>query len=253
MKSQIKSLIARAGLDVRLLKHVPFGMRWEHDARALLGNTSGQLTLFDVGANVGQTAEKLVQVFPDSKIYSFEPVPATFKNLRRNTARLPQVECVNMALGDKPGDAVISSDRDGRNTMIGGVPSRGSVVAKVGTLDSFCAERGIKRVDLLKIDTEGFETFVLKGASEMLADGRIDFVLAECEFSHRPDEPHGDFFEIHGALAPLGFTVVSLYTNGVDQRGWVWGDMLMMRQGVADGLRVVCSPESARSREAVAR
>jgi hypothetical protein len=48
----------------------------------------------------GQTAESLGQVlFPNSKIYSFEPVPATFAKLRQNTVDLAQVECVEMAMG----------------------------------------------------------------------------------------------------------------------------------------------------------
>jgi FkbM family methyltransferase len=242
MKHQIKSLISKAGLDIRLLKHVPFGVSWEQDVRGLLGRTDGQLTILDIGANVGQTAESLARVLPNSKIYSFEPVPATFAKLRQNTAHLTQVERVNMALGDKSGEAVITTDRNGRNTLLSAVPSKDSVVAKVGTVDDFCADRGIQRVDLLKTDTEGFETFVLKGAGEMLAKGNVDFVVTECDFFRRPDEPHGDFFEIHAMLAPLGFTLVSLYTGGVDQRGWIWGNMLMMREGVADGLRVLVSP-----------
>jgi FkbM family methyltransferase len=242
MKRQIKSLIGKAGLEIRPLKHVPFGVSWEQDVHGLMGSTATRPTLLDVGANVGQTAQSLARIFPNSKIYSFEPVPATFAELRRNTAHLMQVECVNLALGDKPGEAVITSDRDGRNTLLSAVPSNDSVVAKVGTVDDFCFDHSIFRVDLLKTDTEGFETYVLKGAGEMLAKGNVDFVVAECDFFRRPDEPHGDFFEIHAMLAPFGFSVVSLYTGGVDQHGWVWGNMLMMREGAADGLRLQLSP-----------
>lgn len=242
MKRQIQSLIGKVGLDLHRLSGVPFGVRWEHDVRGLLGNTTRRLTLIDVGANVGQTAQRLVQVFPNSTIYSFEPVPATFAKLQHNTAHLTQVECVNLALGDERGKASMTTDRDGLNTLIAGVASSGSVIARVSTVDDFCADRDIQQVDLLKIDTEGFETFVLKGASDMLSKIRIDFVVAECDFIRRPDEPHGDFFEIHSILAPLGFNMIGFYNGGVDERGWVWGDMLMMREGAADGMPVVCSP-----------
>jgi FkbM family methyltransferase len=175
-------------------------------------------------------------------IYSFEPVPATFAKLQKNTTHLTQVECVNLALGEELGEARMTTDRDGQNTLFAGVSSSGSVIVQVSTIDDFCADRDIQRVDLLKIDTEGFETFVLKGASDMLSRGRIDFVVAECDFIRRPDEPHGDFFEIHAMLAPLGFNMVGFCNGGVDGGGWVWGDMLMMREGVADGMPVVCSP-----------
>lgn len=241
MKQQIQSFIGKAGLDLHRLRSVPFGVRWEHDVRCLL-NTTRRLTLIDVGANVGQTAQRMVRAFPNSTIYSFEPVPATFAKLQQNTAHLTQVECVNAALGDEPGEASMTTDRGGQNTLIAGVSSNGSAIARVRTLDDFCADRDIQRVDLFKIDTEGFETFVLNGASDMLSKGRIDFVVAECDFTRRPDEPHGDFFEIHAMLAPLGFNMIGLYNGGVDERGWIWGDMLMMREGTAGGIPVVCSP-----------
>jgi FkbM family methyltransferase len=233
----------RAGFDVQLRKNIPFGVSWELDAFGLMGHPTKQVTLFDIGANVGQTAQGLVRVFPNSKIYSFEPVPGTFAKMQRNTAGLPQVECVNMAMGAEPGQAVMTSDRDGLNTILtDGVASDSTVAIEVGSVDDFCAARGIQRIDLLKIDTEGFETFVLKGANEMLTKGKVDFVVAECDFVLRPDQPHGNFFEMHDMLAPLGFTMASMYTGGVDERGWVWGNMLMMREGVAEGLPVVCSP-----------
>jgi FkbM family methyltransferase len=252
MKSRIHSVVGKVGFDLHRLRSapsgirwehdVPFGVRWENDIRCLMGNTSRHLTLLDVGANVGQTAQRLVWVFPKSTIYSFEPVPATFVKLQRNVAHLTQVECVNMALGEEPGEATMTTDRDGRNTLISGVSSSCSVSAQVATLDSFCADIGIRRVDVLKIDTEGFETFVLNGARTMLSEGHIDFVVAECDFIRRKDEPHGDFFEIHALLAPLGFQMIGLYNGGVDEHGWVWGDMLMMRDGAAARMPVVGSP-----------
>ena len=110
------------------------------------------------------------------------------------------------------------------------------------TLDQFCATRKIDRVDILKIDVEGFETAVLRGALGMLERGEIKLVYAECEFNRNESEPHGDFFEMCEILLPLGYRVVSLYSGGVDGNGWVWGDVLFMRPG---GPRpVYCSPFS---------
>jgi FkbM family methyltransferase len=242
VRHQLKSLIAKAGVDVKRMCNVPFGVSWEHDTRGLLRRTSRKLTLLDVGANVGQTARSLAEVFPNSKIYSFEPVPTTFAELQHRTARLPQVECIRMALGDEPGEAAMTSDRGQLNTILPGVMSEGSVQVEMGTIDTFCAERGIKRIDLLKMDTEGFEKFVLKGATQMLANGNIDFIVAECDFFRRDDQPHGDFFELYHTLVPLGYTLVSLYTGGVDQRGFVFGNMLMMRERIVDGLQLTFSP-----------
>jgi FkbM family methyltransferase len=236
-----KSAVERVGLHLRRRTNVPFGVYWESDARYLMGRRS-RPTLVDVGANIGQTVQRMVHRFPDATIYSFEPVPATFAVLQHNTAKFAGVECINVALGDAPGEATITTDRGSRDTITLGVSSNLKTTVPVNTLDLFSAERAIDRIDLLKIEVEGFETSVLRGSAGMLSAGRVDFVLAACDFVRRRDEPHGDFFEIHEFLAPHGFLVVGLYNNGVDGRGWVWGDLLMMRQGCADHMPVTYSP-----------
>ncbi|HKP40099.1 FkbM family methyltransferase [Mycobacterium sp.] len=236
-----RSVLERLGLWVGRSVDIPYGVGWRHDLKRLIGHDSAA-TFFDVGANVGQTAELLAESFPKATIYSFEPVPATFVELSRNTAGLSRVECVDLALGATPGEATITTDRNVLNTMTPDVSSQALTTVQVDTVDQFCARRTIKRVGLLKIDTEGFEVSVLQGAATMLAEGRIDFALVECDFFRRPDEPHGDFFEVHDLLAPQGFRVVSFYTGGIDRRGWVWGDVLLMRQGCADHLPLTMSP-----------
>jgi FkbM family methyltransferase len=242
VKRRVQSVLGRFNLDLRRRSNVPFGVRWEHDARCLLGSRATQATLLDVGANIGQTALSLAETFSGARIYSFEPVPATFAALQQNTAHLPGVECVNAALSDAAGEAMITTNRGGRNTLMSEVALSSRTKVRLDTVDAFCTKRGIEHIDLLKIDTEGYETWVLRGAKIMFEQGRIDFVLAECDFLRRPDEPHGDFFEIHQMLDSHGFRIVSFYTGGVDAHGWVWGNVLMMRDGSADEMPVVCSP-----------
>ena len=94
------------------------------------------------------------------------------------------------------------------------------------TVDEYMYENRIDRIDLLKIDTEGNEEAVLRGSMRHLEDRKIEFVLCECDFTARPDEPHGDFRTVLGLLEPLAYRVVSVYTNGVDNLGWLWGDVL---------------------------
>jgi FkbM family methyltransferase len=231
IRSAAKSALGRLGLQKR--STLPFGTYWEDDVWALSDGRSN-LTCVDVGANIGQTAQKLVTRFPGASIYSFEPVPATFAQLKLNTASFPGIECFNFALGESAGEALITTDRKGQNSLLSGVTSEGKTTVQIRTLDDFCSENRIDHIDLLKIDTEGFETSVLRGGRRMLSEGRIDFVVAECDFIPRPDEPHGDFFEIHDLLSQGGFRVVGFYNGGVDGRGWVWGDVLMMREGRAN-------------------
>ncbi len=240
MKTAVKRALQDMGLNVTKAASVPFGVDAFADIRAFCPNVR---TAFDVGANFGQTVARMRTAFPAAQIYSFEPVPATFETLLRNTARYSELECVQAALGEAEGriPITISEEVSGQNTLnISAKPDAPTVEVPVSTVDIMCAKYGLDRLDVLKIDTEGYETSVLKGAKRMLESGSIRFVLAECEFTHNPAEPHGDFFQIASLLMPLGYRVVAFYVGGADGNGWRWGDVLMM---LPDGQRpVACSP-----------
>ena len=64
-------------------------------------------TIFDVGANIGQTALRYNDYFKKAEIYSFEPVTETFHNLEKNVKCLNRIKCFKLALGDKEGSAEI--------------------------------------------------------------------------------------------------------------------------------------------------
>jgi FkbM family methyltransferase len=234
-----KRTLRRLGLNVSKLSNVPFGVDAFDDVASLAGEVS---VVFDVGANEGQTIERVRRVLPQTRIFSFEPVPSTFAKLSANVGGLRGVECVQSAVGDAEGHVEITvSQTSGQNTIhVSAKPDAPTVTVSVTTVDGFAKERGIDVIDLLKIDTEGYESVVLQGARGMLEAGRVRFVLAECEFTHRPEEPHGAFFELTDALLPLGYRVVAMYAGGVDGEGWRWGDVLFM---LPDGRRgVTCSP-----------
>src|SRR5438093_481435 len=68
-------------------------------AKTILGRPPR--TIFDVGANSGQTALEMVRQFPAARIFSFEPTPSTFARLEHNVRHLRNVTPVNIALGDE--------------------------------------------------------------------------------------------------------------------------------------------------------
>ena len=235
----IQATVGVFGVYLARKINMPFGVDKITDIAALCPRPR---VIFDVGANVGQTVDELRSIFAEASIYSFEPVPSTFKALIANTRRYRGVECIPCALGDTPGTASITdSGTSGQNTLnTSAKPGAPTVEVKVDTIDAFCVAHGIEAIDVLKIDTEGFEMSVLRGARGMLEHGSIGFVLAECEFTPNPAEPHGDFFEIAPFMMGLGYRVVAFYSGGVDGGGWRWGDVLFMRPA---GTRpVFCSP-----------
>lgn len=135
--------------------------------------------LFDVGANVGKYSEKLRKTFPHARIFAFEPNPQTFAQLSRS-AKENRIEPTMAAVGESVGkvelfilpnewsDELATLHRDVLTDIHGGRNVEATMVDVV-TLDDFCGSRGIDRIDFLKIDTEGHELSVLKGASRLLA------------------------------------------------------------------------------------
>jgi FkbM family methyltransferase len=233
--------LARANLEVRMLHNAPFGVRWSTDvAHYLQGRALG--VAFDVGAHHGETTLKLLDAFPDAQIHSFEPLPDSFALLRQATASTT-AHAVNAAVSDSSGVLEIAR---GEASYQSGVHADGErIEVRSLTVDEYADAHGIERLGLLKIDTEGHEEAVLRGARKRLESGAIEFVVCECEFTPRLDEPHAQFHALHALLEPLGYRVVSFYTGGVDNLGWVWGDVLYkLSAGPRDRASIHLSPHS---------
>lgn len=238
IKKKTARAFRRTGLDLRLRRSVPFGVRWEEDlAYCLHGRAPG--VVVDVGAHFGETAQLMISRFPSARVHCFEPMLESFRRLCRAVEGL-DVVCVQAALSDEAGTATMGSGASSRTS--GFAASGRGIEVRVDTLDAYAQTSGIASIGLLKVDVEGHEPAVLRGASGLLEAGRIDHVLCECEFVHRADEPHGDFDEIVGLLRPHGFRIVSFYTGGIDALGWRWGDVLLRRIGSSSAEPIASSP-----------
>jgi FkbM family methyltransferase len=145
-------------------------------------------SVFDVGANVGQYSNQLKRLCPGARIWAFEPHPDSFKFLASEAAKFGYT-AINLGLSDKPGHRTLydyasasgsphaSLDREVIETVhhsdsIG-------IDVKVTTIDEHLASSGTDRLDLLKIDAEGHELAILRGASDAIASKRIDVIQFE--------------------------------------------------------------------------
>lgn len=151
------------------------------------------MTVVDVGANHGLfTFEALEFIRPGGRLHSFEPAPATRElfeaNLRANGVE-GEVLVFGAAVGAESGEARlrVHDDWSGLNTLAGRditwlgrelKPDR-IVTVPVVTLDAHASEHGLDRIDFLKIDVEGFELDVLRGARGLLDAGRIGAIMLE--------------------------------------------------------------------------
>jgi FkbM family methyltransferase len=133
-------------------------------------NTDGW-TCFDVGANVGAVALALAKyVGTSGKVFAFEPGPPNLmrlrSNFRLNPSLLDRTEIFECGMADISGE-LWWAEEDG-NPGNARLSDRGTHKIQVTTLDSFIGKRGIDRVDFVKIDVEGMEFQVMRGAAEML-------------------------------------------------------------------------------------
>jgi len=154
----------------------------------ILGRCDRPLVL-DVGANRGHYAEKIAQCSAGAVLYAFEPHPATFRALQQVAVRYG-FEALNCGMGAEVGTLQLYDRKpagDGTEHAslyreviedIHKVPAT-AVEVGVSTIDTFVAERGLERITLLKIDTEGHEYQVLLGAQHTLARGMVDMVQIE--------------------------------------------------------------------------
>jgi len=219
----LRRALIRANLDVRRRHSVPFGVRWSDDIRHYLQGRVISVA-FDIGAHRGETTLKLLRAFPGVHVHSFEPLPENFAALEEATAGISGVRVINAAVSDRSGTVTIARGEATYHASVHG--SGEKVEVQAVTVDEYALEHGVDRIDLLKIDTEGHEEAILRGGLSQLERGGIEFVVCECEFTARPEEPHADFRAIQDLLEPLGYRVVSFYTGGVDNLGWIWGDVL---------------------------
>jgi len=196
---------------VPLLRAVPYGLSWLYDIQRFNGGRK-PLIIFDVGANIGQTAWGLVRYFPTSQIYCFEPVQSTFSMLRSNYGAYSNVCLEQLALGSSPGTAQITLHEFSEiNTLAASTrKSVGTEKITVDTVDSYCSSKGISHIDILKMDVQGWEAEVLKGAEGMIESGKINFIFSEVGF----DASEADmmyFPTLHETLTSKAYRFAGMY------------------------------------------
>lgn len=162
-------------LFYHILKHLPAGLG------------------VDVGAAIGVATRQILNSSPDSRVIAFEPFPANLELFRKELGEDPRITLVPKAVAEKKGigklyvRAVAArtdgawAERQGKYSGIGKLVNAdhehaaSSIDVEICTLDDEVSEP----VRLLKIDVQGGELNVLRGAERLLSNGRIDLIFME--------------------------------------------------------------------------
>lgn len=135
---------------------------------------------FDVGANIGNYSTTLLDCFKNASIHAFEPHPRNYSSLKERISS-SKVKIHNIAIGETNGQMTLydRSDQNGsahaslHEAVIIEIHKQEVVSFEVAveTLDGFTEKEGVSHIDYIKIDTEGNELAVLRGAPKLL-EGR---------------------------------------------------------------------------------
>lgn len=155
---------------------------------ALAGIPAG--LMMDIGAAVGHTSRKMRRRSPRSRVIAFEPNPANWPHFEKTNGADRQIELIKAAVGDQKGTVRFSTAQkieatEGKwasfagGSSIGKVSAEGDIEVPVVTIDDLLRERQEGEVVFCKIDVQGYEANVLKGAHRAIQERRIKLLLIE--------------------------------------------------------------------------
>ena len=154
--------------------------------KEILAKTNPKLCI-DVGANIGEYTKELLEN-TQSRVIAFEPVPTTFEKLRTETEMyLDRIKLENMGVGAINEELIIHFNSNAlahasfseEVKKIDYVTNEEKISVPVVTLDSYFRDNNIIEVDFIKIDTEGFESEVFKGATRIFEELKPKFIQIE--------------------------------------------------------------------------
>jgi len=200
---------------------------------------NGQVkTIFDLGANRGDTVARYLQLFPSAMIYAFEPFIESFKILNERFKENPRVTCHALAISNREGENIfyvnknvdtnsllrpketgLSSDRQ--------VENKDQIKVQATTLGKFCLTNGISTIDILKMDIQGGELAALQGVENLLKDQRIKLIYTETYFIQQYDQ-QPLFHDISKFLFNYNYVLKDIYSPIYGKGNLSWADVIFV-------------------------
>jgi FkbM family methyltransferase len=237
VRTILKSLFRSLGYEVKRRHGSSRNLPWDDPflhLQELLRRQPVEV-VFDVGANVGQTTRRFRELFPEATIHCFEPVDECFVELTRVYGSCESVKLHKKAVADTPGQRQFFRNREAPTSSLLSVSATNAIYPidlsasleiETVTLDRFCSENGISKIDILKMDIQGGEMMALQGASGLLNGQAIDLLLTEVWFN-QVYENQAYYHDISEFLFRFGYHPYGLYDLNYSPTGLLgWGDAI---------------------------
>ena len=243
MKNSINKILRRFGAEIHGLgylekqarnsfKNDPFQSQKEHFSKELPN------IIFDVGANVGNVTKKYVELFPNATIHSFEPIPQAIAQFNEKHENNKSVILNTCGLSNKVGTQSLNINKSIDTSSLLESKSIGASSDKfcetveqldisLSTLDHYCTENKIDQIDLLKMDTQGSELNILKGAEALLKQGKVKMIFTEIYFKEQY-KGQATFYEIALYLKQYGYYLKDMYELYYNENQILWGDAIFI-------------------------
>jgi FkbM family methyltransferase len=229
----IKKIFSLLGVDIKFKKNLSFDEIYQKYVRK-------KPIIIDVGANEGQSIERFSSIFNNCIIHSFEPINKCFDQMVKDFPGKNYYKN-NYALSNKNtnrkffiNEQLVTSGFNKINKSYDHIEIKNkiknTIMVKTIKLDTYLYLNKIKKVDILKIDTQGHELDVLKGAKNSLKNNIFHFVEVEiilCDYYIKKV----NLYEIDRIMYKNNFSAFDLQEFGYDQKNQIkWFDMLYVNK-----------------------
>lgn len=185
---------------------------------------NGPFVYFDVGAHVGTYTDMVLERFSVYQGHLFDLSKTTLDFCIARHGNNKNLKINNVALTDTIGE--VEYRFYPKTQMQNGISGVGPYVgyeyelrtAPAVTGDHYCTENAIDRINLLKIDTEGYDLHVIRGFDRMLSEGRIDVI--QFEYNIKSGETHSMLGDFYAYLEKRGYVIGVLRKDGVKFRAF---------------------------------
>ena len=226
MKKIIKFFLKKLGYKITKINNEINDINFDDLLKEKLNDNP---IIFDVGGNRGQSIERFKKIFKKPVIHSFEPIKSEFDYMYEKFKDNKDFILNCCALGDNVGEKELNITANMGNSSFNKInlgtdwlkkrsKQFNSTIegyttlvqkVKVDTLDQYCKNNNISKIDLLKIDTQGYEDKVLKGSVNALKNNNIKCIVTEIMFDNVYDK-YFSFSDIEQYIVPNNFRMVGI-------------------------------------------